>query len=157
MKTYSAKPKEIERKWFLIDAEGVVLGRLAVEIANILRGKNKPTFTPHIDTGDHVIVINADKIKITGNKAADDKYYWHTGFPGGIKETTREKILQGRFPERVLKLAVKRMISRNVLGAQVQTKLKVYAGAEHPHAAQNPEVYNFAAKNPKNKRVVAND
>lgn len=155
MKTYSAKPKEVERKWLIIDAEGVVLGRLAVEIAMILRGKHKATYTPHIDTGDHVIVINADKIKITGNKLTDQKYYWHTGHPGGIKETTRDKILKGRFPERVLKLAVKRMITRNVLGAQVQTKLKVYAGTEHPHAAQNPEVYNFAAKNPKNKRVVA--
>ena len=155
MKTYSAKPKEVERKWLIIDAEGVVLGRLAVEIANLLRGKHKATFTPHIDTGDHVIVINADKIKMTGNKATDENYYWHTGHPGGIKETTRAKILKSRFPERVLKLAVKRMITRNVLGAQVQTKLKVYAGTEHPHAAQNPVVYNFAAKNPKNKRVVA--
>jgi large subunit ribosomal protein L13 len=155
MKTYSAKPKEIERKWLLIDAEDLVLGRLASEIARILRGKHKAIFTPHIDTGDHVIIINAAKVKITGNKAEQDKHYWHTGFPGGIKETTRAKMLAGRFPERVLKLAVKRMISRNVLGAQQLTKLKVYAGAEHPHAAQNPEIYDFAAKNPKNKRVVS--
>lgn len=156
MKTYSAKPKEIERQWFIIDAEDVVLGRLSAEVAKILRGKHKPTYTPHIDTGDHVIIINADKVKITGNKATQEKHYWHTGHPGGIKETTRAKILTSRFPERVVKLAIKRMISRNSLGAQQLTKLKVYAGTEHPHEAQNPIVLDLAAKNSKNKRA-AND
>ncbi len=153
MKTFSAKQKEIERQWFIIDAEDVVLGRLSAEVAKILRGKHKPTYTPHIDTGDHVVIINADKVKITGNKATQDKHYWHTGHPGGIKEITRAKILAGRFPERVVMLAIKRMISRNSLGAQQLTKLKVYAGSEHPHAAQNPTVIDLAARNSKNKRA----
>ncbi len=158
MKTFSAKPKEIERKWYLIDAEGVVLGRLAVEVSKILRGKHKPIFTPHIDTGDHVVVINAGKIRMTGKKASQKVYYRHTGHPGGIKETTPEKIIAGRFPERVVELAIKRMFARRRAGLTNQqlTKLRVYAGAEHPHTAQNPIVLNLAEKNPKNKRVSGN-
>lgn len=157
MKTYSAKPKEIERKWYIIDAEGVVLGRLASEVSKILRGKHKPIFTPHVDTGDHVIIINAEKVKITGRKATQDVFFRHTGYAGGIKETTRAKMLEGKFPERVIKLAVKRMFARRryALQNQQQSKLKVYAGAEHPHAAQNPIVLDLAAKNPKNKRTAA--
>ena len=151
-KTFTAKPKEIERKWFIIDAEDVVLGRLAAEVAKILRGKHKPTFTPNIDTGDHVVIITADKIRLTGNKITSKKYYWHTGFPGGIKETTPNKLF-GKKPTKVVELAIKRMISRNPLGTQQMRKLKVYAGTEHPHAAQNPEVLDLAAKNKKNKRV----
>lgn len=154
MKTFSAKPKEIERKWFVIDAEGVVLGRLAAEVAKILRGKHKAIYTPHIDTGDNVVIINADKVKLTGKKITDKKYYRHTGYPGGLKETTPEKTFTGKKPTKVIELAVKRMITRNTLGRNQMSKLKIYAGAEHPHAAQNPEVLDIAAKNPKNKRVV---
>lgn len=152
MKTYSAKPADIEKNWILIDADGVVLGRLASKVANILRGKTKPTYTPHMDCGDNVIIINADKVKLTGNKRADKKYYWHTGHPGGIKERTAEKILEGRFPERVVEKAVERMVPRGPLGRQQMRNLRVYAGTEHPHEAQNPTVLDFAAQNPKNKR-----
>ena len=151
-KTFTAKPKEIERKWYIIDAEDVVLGRLASEVAKILRGKHKPTYTPNIDTGDHVIIINAEKVRLTGNKIASKKYFWHTGFPGGIKETTPNKLF-GKKPTKVVELAIGRMISRNKLGKQQMRKLRVYAGAEHEHAAQNPEVLDIAGKNPKNKRV----
>jgi large subunit ribosomal protein L13 len=153
MQTYSAKPAEVKKKWLVIDAEGVVLGRLASEVAKILRGKNKTIFTPHIDTGDHVVVINADKVKLTGKKLKNKIYYRHTGFVGGIKSATPEFILNGAHPERLVEKAVERMmpkespLARNQLG-----KLRVYPGATHPHEAQNPEVYNFAAKNPKNKR-----
>ena len=153
-KTYSAKPAEQERKWYLIDAEGVVLGRLAVEVSRILRGKNKPTFTKHIDTGDHVVIINADKIKITGNKARDRVYYKHTGHPGGIKETTAAKILASKFPERVIQMAVKRMFARkrfSLMNDQIG-KLRVYAGTTHPHVAQKLETVDLQKKNPKNKR-----
>jgi large subunit ribosomal protein L13 len=152
MKTYSAKPGEIERKWFVIDAEGVVLGRLASIIASRLRGKHKPMFTPHMDCGDHIVVINADKVHLTGNKLADKTYYRHTGYPGGIKSTTASRILEGKHPERVVEKAVQRMIPKGPLGRQVLTKLKVYAGAEHPHEAQQPEVLDVAAMNDKNKR-----
>ncbi len=152
MKTYTAKPADIEKKWILIDAEDVVLGRLASTVANILRGKTKPTFTPHMDCGDNVIIINAEKVKLTGNKRSDKKYYWHTGHPGGIKERTVEKILEGRFPERVLEKAVERMVPRGPLGRQQMRNLRIYAGTEHPHEAQNPTVLDFAAQNPKNKR-----
>ncbi len=154
-KTYSAKPAEQERKWYLIDAEGVVLGRLAVEVADLLRGKNKPTFTKHIDTGDHVVIINAEKVKITGNKAEDRVYYKHTNHPGGIKETNAAKILAGKFPERVIKLAVKRMFARRrfTLMNNQLSKLRVYAGNEHPHVAQQLIKLDLAAKNPKNKRT----
>ncbi|GAB3437996.1 50S ribosomal protein L13 [Insolitispirillum peregrinum] len=152
MKTYSAKPSEVDRKWYVIDADGVVLGRLASTIANILRGKHKPTYTPHIDTGDHVVVINADKVKLTGRKLTDKKFFWHTGHPGGIKERTIGQILGGNYPERVIEKAVERMVPRGPLGRAQLKKLRVYAGTEHPHDAQQPEVLDFAARNPKNKR-----
>lgn len=152
MNTYTAKPSEIERKWYVVDAQGVVLGRLSAEIAKILRGKHKPMYSTNIDCGDYVVVINADKVKLTGKKLTDKKYFKHTGWIGGIKETTAGKILDGRFPERVIIKAVERMISRNPMGRQQMTKLKVYAGSEHPHTAQNPEVLDIASRNPKNKR-----
>lgn len=152
MKTYTAKPAEIVKKWILIDAEGVVLGRLATIVANILRGKNKPTFTPHMDMGDNVIVINADKIQMTGKKRTDKRYYWHTGHPGGIKFRTAGQVLDGAHPERVVEKAVERMISRNRLGRQQMTNLRVYAGAEHPHEAQQPTVLDLKPLNPKNTR-----
>jgi len=152
MKTYSAKPSEVERKWYIVDAEDVVLGRMAAAIANILRGKHKPMFTPHIDCGDHVIVINAEKVRLTGRKREQKTYYRHTGYPGGIKSITAGAVLDGKHPERVVEKAVQRMIPRGSLGRQQLTKLKVYAGPEHPHAAQQPEVLDFAARNPKNKR-----
>ena len=152
MNTYSAKQSEVVRGWFLIDAEEVVLGRLASIVSLRLRGKHKTTYTPHIDCGDNIIVVNADKVKLTGNKRADKTYYWHTGYPGGIKSRTAGKILEGRHPERVVIKAVERMISRNPLGRQQMRKLHVYAGTEHPHDAQKPEVLDIAAMNPKNKR-----
>ena len=152
MKTYSAKPAEVEKKWVLIDADGVVLGRLASVVAMRLRGKHKPTFTPHIDCGDNVIVINAEKVKLTGKKLADKVYYRHTGYPGGIKEAHAGKILEGKHPHRVITKAVERMISRNPLGRRQMKNLRVYAGTEHPHEAQKPEVLDLAAMNPKNKR-----
>ena len=152
MKTYSAKPSDIERAWCVIDADGLVLGRLAAVIASRLRGKHKPLFTPHIDCGDNIIVINAEKVRLTGRKRADKVYYWHTGYPGGIKSRTAERILDGKHPERVLIKAVERMISRNPLGRAQMRKLHVYKGAEHPHGAQKPEVLDVAAMNPKNKR-----
>ncbi|MEM6906322.1 MAG: 50S ribosomal protein L13, partial [Pseudomonadota bacterium] len=139
MKTYSAKPSEIEKKWVLIDAEGVVLGRLASIIAMRLRGKHKATFTPHMDMGDNVIVINADKVQMTGNKRAEKTYYWHTGHPGGIRSRTAAQLLEGRFPERVLTKAVQRMMPGGPLTRKQLTNLRVYAGAEHPHEAQQPE------------------
>jgi len=154
MSTYSAKPSEVTKKWLIIDADGVVLGRLASRIAMILRGKNKTIFTPHIDTGDHVVVINAAKVKLTGKKLTKKVYHRHTGFPGGIKTDTPETILNGKHPERVIEKAVERMMPKESPLAKGQlTKLRVYAGTEHPHEAQKPEVYNFAAANPKNKRA----
>lgn len=155
MKTYSAKPSDIEKKWLVVDADGVVLGRLAAIVANVLRGKHKPTFTPHMDCGDNVIVINAEKVKLTGNKLKDKKFYWHTGYPGGIKERTMGDLLSGKFPERVIEKAVERMVPRGPLGRQQMRNLKVYAGAEHPHAAQSPEVLDVAGMNPKNARTNA--
>ncbi len=152
MNTYATKPSDIQRKWYVVDAEGVVLGRLAAEVSKILRGKHKACYVPNLDCGDYVIVINADKVKLTGKKLTDKKYFKHTGWIGGIKETTAGKILSGRFPGRAVEKAVERMISRNPLGRQQMTKLKVYAGNEHPHVAQNPEVLDIAAMNPKNKR-----
>lgn len=152
MKTYSAKPAEVEKKWLLVDAEGVVLGRLASIVAMRLRGKHKPTFTPHVDCGDNVIVVNAEKVKLTGKKLADKIYYRHTGHPGGIKEVRAGEILEGKHPERVIAKAVERMISRNPLGRKQMKNLRVYAGAEHPHDGQSPEVLDVAAMNPKNKR-----
>lgn len=153
MQTYSAKPSDVSKKWLLIDAQGVVVGRLASHIAKLLRGKHKPIFTPHIDTGDHVVVINADKVKFTGKKLRNKVYYRHTGFAGGIKSATPEFILGGAHPERVIEKAVERMMPKeSPLARQQLTKLKVYGGSEHPHAAQNPVVVDFAAMNPKNKR-----
>ena len=152
MKTTKAATRgKIEKKWVLIDAEGLVVGRLASTVANILRGKHKPSFTPHVDCGDNVIIINAGKVKFTGKKLTDKVYYKHTGYAGGIKETTPAKILEGRFPERVLEKAIERMIPRGPLGRQQMRNLRVFGGAEHPHEAQNPEVLDFASRNRKNK------
>ena len=151
MKTYSAKPSDVEKKWLLIDANGLVLGRLASVIAMRLRGKHKPMFTRHIDTGDNVIVINADKVLLKGNeKVTKKKYYWHTGYPGGIKERTADKILEGKFPERIIQSAVRRMLPGGPLGREQYSNLRVYAGAEHPHEAQQPEVLDVASMNEKN-------
>ncbi|MEQ9638751.1 MAG: 50S ribosomal protein L13 [Alphaproteobacteria bacterium] len=152
MNTFSAKASEVERKWWLIDAEDVILGRLAVIVADRLRGKHKPIFTPHVDTGDHVVVINAGKIRLTGNKRADKTYYWHTGFPGGIKQRTAGQILDGKHPQRVVEKAVQRMIPKGPLGRAQLGKLRVYAGAEHPHEAQQPQPLDVAGMNAKNKR-----
>lgn len=151
MKTYSAKPSEVKSNWWIIDAEGVVLGRLATEISKILRGKNKPIYTPHIDTGDHVVVVNCEKVKMTGRKKQQKIYYHHTGHPGGIKERTAEFILNTH-PDRIISKAVERMMPEGPLGEHQFAKLRVYSGAEHPHEAQQPKVYDFASKNPKNKR-----
>lgn len=139
MKTTFAKKESVERKWYVIDAQGQVLGRLAVEIARRLRGKHKPTYTPHIDTGDYVIVVNAEKIRLTGNKLENKIYYRHTGYPGGLRSISAKSLLQ-RKPERVLERAVKGMLPKNRLGRRMYKKMKVYAGPEHPHAAQKPEV-----------------
>ena len=153
MKTYSAKPNEVEKKWVVIDAEGLVVGRLASVIATRLRGKHKPAFTPHIDCGDHVVVVNAEKVVFTGNKMSDKKFYWHTGYPGGIKERTMEKIIGGKHPDRVITKAVERMMPKDSPLARSQmTHLRVYAGPEHPHEAQSPESLDVASMNPKNKR-----
>lgn len=145
MKTYSAKPLEVERQWYLIDATDKTLGRLASTIANLLRGKNKPQYTPHIDTGDFVIVINADKIKVSGKKETDKKYYSHSGFPGGLKTATFKELME-KHPTRALEKAVKGMLPHNTLGAEQFNKLKVYAGAEHPHEAQKPVEYKEVIK-----------
>ncbi|MGF6233021.1 MAG: 50S ribosomal protein L13 [Inquilinus sp.] len=152
MKTYSAKPAEVEKKWIVVDADGVVLGRLASIIAMRLRGKHKTIFTPHVDTGDNVIVVNAEKVRLTGNKRQDSIFYWHTGYAGGIKGRSKGQILDGAHPERVIEKAVERMITRGPLGRKVMGNLKVYAGASHPHEAQQPEALDVAAMNPKNKR-----
>ena len=152
MKTFSATPSDIKRKWVIIDAEGIVLGRMASIVATYLRGKHKPMYTPHMDCGDNIVIINADKVQLTGRKRSDKLYYWHTGHPGGIKSRTAGHVLDGDHPERVVQKAVERMISRNPLGRQQMKKLHVYAGTDHPHEAQNPEVLDVAAMNPKNKR-----
>jgi large subunit ribosomal protein L13 len=149
--TQSATPATVEKKWVLIDADGLVVGRVASIIANILRGKHKPSYTPHLDCGDNVVIINADKVKFTGNKAATKVYYKHTGYVGGIKETTPAKILAGRFPERVLEKAIERMVPRGPLGRQQMRNLRVYAGTDHPHVGQNPELLDVASMNRKNK------
>jgi len=152
MKTYSATPKEIEKSWILIDAKGLVVGRLAVLIANRLRGKHKPSYTPHLDCGDNIVVINAGNVALTGNKRANKVYHWHTGYPGGIKDRIAEKILDGKHPERVLQKAVERMIPRGPLGRQQLGNLRIYAGPEHPHEAQNPTKLDVAGLNAKNAR-----
>ncbi|ALG73564.1 50S ribosomal protein L13 [Azospirillum thiophilum] len=152
MKTFNLKPTDIEKKWYVVDADGLVLGRLASILANILRGKNKPTYTPHMDCGDHIVVINAEKVKLTGNKRDADIFYWHTGYPGGIKGRSKGQILDGKYPERVIEKAVERMVPRGPLGRQQMTHLKVYKGATHPHDAQQPVAIDIGALNPKNKR-----
>ncbi len=151
-KTFSETPATIEKKWVLIDANGLVLGRLASIISMRLRGKHKASYTPNMDCGDHVIVINAEKVKLTGNKLTQKTFYWHTGYPGGIKSRTADKILDGKFPERLLLKAVERMVPRGPLGRKVLKHLYVYPGNKHPHEAQQPEFLNVAEFNPKNKR-----
>jgi large subunit ribosomal protein L13 len=150
MRTYSAKPGDIERAWTLIDADGLVLGRLAAILANRLRGKHKAMWTPHMDCGDHIVVINAEKVALTGKKRTQKMYYRHTGYPGGIKEVRADKVLDGRFPERVIEKAVERMVPRGPLGRDVMRKLHVYKGGEHPHQAQSPAAFDIAALNRKN-------
>ena len=152
MKTFSAKPNDIEKKWIIVDAEGIVLGRLASIVATRLRGKHKASYTPHMDMGDNVIIVNADKIELTGNKRVEKTYFWHTGHPGGIKSRTAEQVLEGKFPERVLKQAIARMLPGGVLSRKQLTNLRVYAGSEHPHEAQNPHLLDIKAMNPKNTR-----
>ncbi len=153
MKTFSAKPAEVVKKWVLIDAENLVVGRLATIVATRLRGKHKPTFTPHVDMGDNVVVINAEKVVLTGRKLDQKKYHWHTGYPGGIKDRTARKVIEGRFPERIVEKAVERMLPRGPLGRQQLKNLRVYAGSEHPHAAQQPETLDVAALSSKNTRI----
>jgi len=150
MKTFSAKPSDIDKKWLIIDAEGLVVGRLAALIAMRLRGKHKPTFTPHMDCGDNIVVVNAQKVRFTGNKRTDKVYHWHTGYPGGIKTRTADKILDGRFPERVLEKAVERMMPGGPLSRRQLKNLRVYGGPEHPHEAQQPQKLDIAALNAKN-------
>ena len=154
MATYSAKPAEIEKKWVMIDAAGLVVGRLASIVALRLRGKHLPTFTPHVDCGDNVVVVNAEKVRLTGNKLTDKKFYWHTGYPGGIKEATIGQRLGGPFPERVIEKAVERMISRGPLQRQQMKNLRVYKGDAHPHEAQQPVKLDIAGMNRKNSRIA---
>ena len=153
MKTYVAKPGEVEKKWIVIDAAGLVVGRLAALIATRLKGKHKPIYTPHVDCGDNIIVVNAEKVVFTGNKYEDKVYYRHTGYPGGIKERTPRQIIEGKFPERVVEKAVERMLSRGPLQRKLMRNLKVYKGPEHPHEAQQPEKLDVAKLNRKNVRV----
>ena len=155
--TPSTKTADVQKKWLLIDAEGLVLGRLASIIASRLRGKHKPTFTPHIDCGDNIVVINAEKVRLTGRKAEREVFYWHTGHPGGIKGETLGKRLEGRFPERVLIKAVERMITRGPLGRDQMRNLRVFKGTEHPHTAQNPEVIDVASMNRKNSTLTVQE
>ncbi|WP_152045632.1 50S ribosomal protein L13 [Aureimonas psammosilenae] len=154
MKTFSQKNETVEKKWILIDAEGLVVGRLASLVALRLRGKHKATYTPHIDDGDNVIIVNADKVVFTGKKYTDKTYYWHTGHPGGIKERKARQILEGRFPERVVEKAVERMLPEGPLARQQLRNLRVYTGSSHPHEAQKPESLDVAALNSKNKRAA---
>ena len=151
--TAAMKPADVVKQWLLIDAEGLVVGRLASIIADRLRGKHKASFTSHVDCGDNIIVINAEKVKFTGGKAGQKIYYRHTGHPGGIKEVTAAKLLEGRFPERVIEKAVERMVPRGPLGRQQMRNLRVFAGTEHPHTAQDPQLLDIAAMNPKNLAV----
>ena len=153
MDTYFCRPKEAKRGWILVDAEGQTLGRLSTFVAKVLMGKHRPTYTPFIDTGDFVVVINAEKVRLTGKKAENKLYHWHTGYPGGIKERTARKVMEGRFPERVVEKAVERMLPRGPLGRQQLKNLRVYAGTEHPHAAQQPETLDVSALSPKNARI----
>ena len=148
--TRSLKPAEVQKGWVVVDAEGLVLGRLASIIANRLRGKHKPQFTPHVDCGDHVVVVNAEKVKVTGQKAAQSIFYWHTGYPGGIKQRTFRERIEGKYPERVIEKAVERMITRGPLGREQMRHLHVYAGPEHPHGGQQPKPLDVGAMNRKN-------
>ena len=150
--TYSAKPREIQHDWIIIDAENLVLGRLSAIVATRLRGKHKVNYTPHVDCGDNIIIINAEKVKLTGNKRQKKIYYWHTGYPGGIKSRTAEKMLDGNHPERVIEKAVTRMIPKGPLGRKILKKLYVYSGKTHPHEAQKPVTLDVAKLNEKNKR-----
>lgn len=155
MKTISAKAGEIKRGWFLVDAKDIVLGRLASILAMRLRGKHKPCYTPHVDCGDNIIVVNAKNVFLTGEKRKDKVFYWHTGYPGGIKGRTADQTLSGPYPERLLERAVRRMVPKGPLGRQVLKKLKIYAGSEHPHEAQNPTILNVAEMNKKNKKGLS--
>ena len=148
--TYSATPADIEQRWYVVDADGMVLGRLASEVAKILRGKHKPQFTPHVDCGDHVVVINAKKVKVTGQKAEQSVFYWHTGYPGGIKGRSFRERIDSAHPERVIEKAVERMITRGPLGRQQMRNLHVYAGPEHPHGGNMPAALDIGALNRKN-------
>ena len=152
MKTYSAKPADIDKKWVIVDAEGVVLGRLAAVVASRLRGKHKASFTPHMDMGDNVIVVNAEKVQITGRKLTQKRYYRHTGYPGGLRSLTAEQVLQSKFPERMVEKAIERMMPGGPLSRKQLGNLRVYSGAEHPHAAQQPETLDVRAMNKKNTR-----
>ncbi|MBN9021566.1 MAG: 50S ribosomal protein L13 [Rhizobiales bacterium] len=154
MKTFSAKPAEVEKKWVLIDADGAVVGRLAAILARRLRGKHLPTYTPHVDCGDNIVVINADKVVLTGRKYEDKTYYWHTGHIGGIKERKARAILEGKFPERVLEKAVERMMPDGPLARRQLKNLRIYKGADHPHEAQQPEKVDLAAMSHKNTRIA---
>ena len=154
MKTYQQKTSEVERKWLVIDAEGAVLGRLAATVATLLRGKHRPTYTPNIDCGDCVVIINAEKVKLTGHKLTGGVFQYHTGHPGGLKEVTPKQTLDSKYPERLIERAVERMIKRTPLGRKQMGNLKLYKGATHPHAAQSPVVFDFAARNPKNNRAA---
>jgi len=152
MKTYSVRPSDIVKKWYLVDATDLILGRLAVVLANYVRGKHKVYFTPNIDCGDHVVVVNAEKIKLTGNKLNNHMHYWHTGYPGGIKSKSYAQILDGKNPQEAIQLAVKRMVPKGPLGKQQLKKLYVYSGDKHPHDAQKPEPIDLKTMNKKNKR-----
>jgi large subunit ribosomal protein L13 len=153
MKTYVAKPSDVTKKWVVIDAEGLVVGRLATLVATRLKGKHKPIYTPHVDCGDNVIIVNAGKVVFTGNKREDKTYYRHSGYPGGIKETSPRRILEGKFPERVLELAVGRMLRRGPQQRQLMRNLKIYAGKDHPHVAQQPIALDVKSLNRKNTKV----
>jgi len=153
MKTFTLKAGELDKKWLLIDADGLVLGRLAALVADRLRGKHKPTYTPHMDCGDHIVVVNAEKVVLTGNKRRDSVLRWYTGYPGGLKERSKGSVLEGKHPERVIEKAVERMVPRGPLGRKVMSHLKIYAGPTHPHEAQQPQPLDIAAMNRKNKRA----
>ncbi len=153
MKTFNLKPADVQKSWVVIDAEGLVLGRLASVIATRLRGKHSPAYTPNVDCGDNIVVVNAEKVRLTGNKANADIFYWHTGHPGGIKGRSKGQILAGKHPERVIEKAVERMLPRGPLGRQQMSNLRVYAGADHPHGPQQPAALDVGALNRKNKRI----
>ncbi|MDR1551529.1 MAG: 50S ribosomal protein L13 [Holosporaceae bacterium] len=150
MRSFSLRAKQIRKDWFVVDARDLILGRLSAVIASYLRGKHKPEFSPHMDCGDYVVVVNADKVQVTGNKQEDHIFYWHTGYPGGIKQRTLKERLSGKFPERVLQKAVERMLPKGPLGRRILKNLKVYVGENHPHAGQQPKVLDIASMNAKN-------